>query len=111
MQCMGFGNKWMSWIRWCISTAKFSVLVNRFPTVFFRSTRGLRQEDPLSPYLFVMRMEVLSILLRRAMVGGFISGCRFRGREGTNFSISHLLYADDTIVFCEASEDELLHLS
>ena len=45
------------------------------------------------------------------MAGGFIYGCRFRGKEGTNFSISHLLFADDRIVFCEAFEDQLLHLS
>ena len=56
-------------------------------------------------------MEVLSILLQRAMAGDFIPCCRFRGSEGTDFSFSHILFADDTIVFCEASKDQLLHLS
>ena len=56
-------------------------------------------------------MEVLSILLRRAMADGFISGCYIKGREGTALSISHTLYADDTIIFCEAKEEQPLYLS
>ena len=99
MQGMGFFSKRMRWIWWCISTAKFSVLVNGVPAGFFLSSRGLRQRDPLSPYLFIMGMEALSILLRRTMAGGFIFSCTFRGREGATFNISHLLFSDDTIIF------------
>ena len=62
----------------CISTAKFSVLVNGVPAGFFSSSKGLRQGDPLSPYLFIMGMEVLSVLIRRAVEGGFISRCNIR---------------------------------
>ncbi|RVW77375.1 LINE-1 retrotransposable element ORF2 protein [Vitis vinifera] len=46
---------------------------------FFPSSKGLRQGDPLSPYLFVMGMEVLDVLIRRAVEGGFLSGCNIRG--------------------------------
>ena len=67
LEKMGFGGKCISWIKWRISTTTFSVLFNGFPTGFFRSSRGLRQGDPLSPYLFVIGMEALSGLLKRAV--------------------------------------------
>ncbi|KAJ9707156.1 hypothetical protein PVL29_002241 [Vitis rotundifolia] len=108
---MGFGEKWTGWISWCISTATFSVLINGTPARFFNSSRGLRQGDPLSPYLFVIGMEALSRLIHRAVRGGFLSGCRIKGRSGDGAEVSHLLFADDTLVFCEASQDQMAHLS
>ena len=68
---MGFGSKWLGWMWSCLSSAKFSILVNGVPAGFFPSSKGLRQGDPLSPYLFVMGMEVLDVLIRRAVEGGF----------------------------------------
>ncbi|KAJ9676313.1 hypothetical protein PVL29_025036 [Vitis rotundifolia] len=76
---MGYGSKWLRWMWSCLSSAKFSVLVNEVSAGFFPSTKGLRQGDPLSPYLFVMGMEVLDVLIRRAVEGGFLSGCNIRG--------------------------------
>ncbi|RVW88360.1 LINE-1 reverse transcriptase-like [Vitis vinifera] len=107
---MGFGSRWMDWMWWCFSTAKFSVLINGVPAGFFSSSKGLRQGDPISPYLFILGMEVLSALIRRAVQGNFISGCRLRGRGDAEIMVSHLLFADDTIIFCEASKDQLTHL-
>ena len=100
---MGFGERRIKWIEWCISTVRFSVLINGSPSGFFQSSRGLRQGDPISPYLFVITMEVFSCLLRRAISGGFLSGWRVRGRGGEGILISHLLFADDILVFCEES--------
>ena len=97
---MGFGSRWMDWMWWCFSTAKFSVLINGAPAGFFSSSKGLRQGDPISPYLFILGMEVLSALIRRAVQGNFISGCRLRGRGDAEIMVSHLLFADDTILFC-----------
>ena len=87
------------------------MLVNGVPAGFFPSSKGLQQGDPLSPYLFVMGMEVLSTLIRRVVEGGFLSGCRIRGGGRQSVHISHLLFADDTIVFCEARKEHLTHLS
>ncbi|RVW45359.1 putative mitochondrial protein [Vitis vinifera] len=111
MEKMGFGSKWLRWMWWCISIAKFSVMVNGTPAGFFSSSKGLWQGDPLSPYLFVMGMEVLSILIRRAMEGGFISGCKIQRDRGRAVHVAHLLFADDTIVFCEAKKEYLTNLS
>lgn len=46
---MGFGEKWLKWIEFCIRTARFSLLINGEPVGFFPSERGLRQGDPPSP--------------------------------------------------------------
>ena len=82
LQKMGFGPKWVSWIKHGVTTASFSVLVNGSPAGFFNSSRGLRQGDPLSPYLFVLGMEVFSILMEKASSKGFLQGHKFVNRSG-----------------------------
>lgn len=56
-------------------------------------------------------MEVLSCLIKRVVNGGFLMGCQVRGKEGDGVNISHLLFTDDTLVFCEASEGQMTYLS
>ena len=90
LQKIGFGSQWLGWMWSCLSSAKFSVLINGVPVGFFPSTKGFRQRDPLSPYLFVLGMEVLDALIRRAVVGGFLSGCSIRGGRRPTLNISHL---------------------
>jgi hypothetical protein len=96
---MGFDRRWCRWIKAYISSIRFSVLVNGSPSGFFSSSRGLRQGNPLSPLLFLLIMDVLSRMLRKTVEGGFITGFNL----GSDVSISHLLFADDSILFCDAN--------
>ena len=75
------------------------------------STRGLRQGDPLSLYLFVLRMEVLSMLIDKVVSKGFLTGFNFSSRRGEEVQISHLFFANDTLVFCKDSRDQMAYLS
>jgi len=89
----GFGRKWCSWIAHCISSVRFSVLVNGSPNDFFSSSRWLRQGDPLLSLLFVFVMESLSRMISDAVSGGLLEG--FKVGNATFF---HLLFADDTLI-------------
>ena len=102
---MGFEDKWVRWIKWCILTASFSMLINGSPTGFFNSSSGLRQGDPLPPYLFVIGMEVFSILVDEAVDGGFLSRYNIANKHDENMRITQLLFADDTLVFCNDTRD------
>jgi hypothetical protein len=106
----GFSEKWRRWISFCISTIRFSILVNGSPCGFFQSSRGIRQGDPLSPLLFVLVMEALSRLIDKARGVGLLSGFSVGGEESVPLMISHLLFADDTLIFCEANSDSLTYL-
>ncbi len=79
---MGFGSNWIQWIHMCISTVRFSVLINGNPSSFFNSSKGLQQGDPLSPLLFLLVMEVLSRLFKKTKERGFIRGFQVGLRKG-----------------------------
>ena len=96
---IGFWARWCRWIRTCISTVQFSILVNGSPVKFFGSSKGLRQGDPLSPMLFLVMMEVFSKMMKRVEGAGLLQGFRADGRRGGGVCVSHLLFADDTILF------------
>ena len=99
MTKMGFGQRWISWIKWCISTTSFSVLINGTPSGFFHNSKGLRQGDLLFPYPFILAMEALSQLLFRARCGGFIFAFKVGRSNGEGMDVSHLLFADNTLIF------------
>ena len=88
----------------CVETATFSVLVNGQPSRQFKPSRGLRQGDPLSPFLFVLCAEGLSTLLRDAEEQKLIHGVKIGRRVNP---ISHLFFADDILLFIRATEEEV----
>lgn len=99
--------RWRTWIRWCISTVKFSVLINGSPAGFFHSSRGLRQGDPLSPLLFVFVMEGLSRMTSALVSNGFVDGILLGTPDRGIINISHLLFADDTLIFCKPDRNQI----
>ena len=68
----------------------------------------MRQGDPLSPMLFLVIMEVFSKMMKRAEGAALLRGFRVNGRRGGGVNVSHLLFADDTILFCDANEEQIL---
>ncbi|XP_042974894.1 uncharacterized protein LOC122306534 [Carya illinoinensis] len=99
MHALGFEQRWTGLVMQCVSTVSFSVLVNGSPKGPFYPSRGIRQGDPLSPYLFLLCTEGLINLLRRNAEPGKIEGVRIcRGAPRVN----HLLFADDSVIFCQA---------
>ena len=83
------------------------VLFNDTPKKKFLMNKGLRQEDPFSPYLFVLIMEALSRLIAKAEEGDFIRVVKIEGRGGERVQVSHLLFTDNTLLFCKDDEDQL----
>ena len=106
----GFSAKWRQWILFCLSTIRFSILINGSPCGFFGSTKGLRQGDPLFPLLFVLVMDAHGRMLDKAVLEGRLSGFSVGILEGRSLTVSHLLFADDTLIFCEANLDHILIL-
>ncbi|KAL4353692.1 hypothetical protein GQ457_06G031150 [Hibiscus cannabinus] len=109
MKKMNFGDKWCDWIYKCISSASISVLVNGVPTDRFSIARGLRQGCSLSPTLFNIVGEALSRLLSKAVEVGLFSGFRI-GNGDSQSMVSHLQFADDLMIFCEASLEQVLNV-
>ena len=101
---MGFPQLWISWIMACVTSAAASILINGSPTAPFKLHRGLRQGDPLSPFLFDLAVETLSLVIEKASGLGLWEGVAV-SRGGPK--ITHLQYADDTIIFCPPKLDFL----
>lgn len=104
---MNFPSKWRTWISSCVTSAAASVLLNGTPTTPFKLHRGLRQGDPLSPFLFVLVVEAMNLLIKKATDLHLWSGIPI-SKNGP--SLTHLQFADDTIVFCNPSIQSLTNI-
>ncbi|KAK9985868.1 hypothetical protein SO802_030819 [Lithocarpus litseifolius] len=103
MEKLGFVEKWRDLVMRCVTSVTYSVKINEKPRGHFFPSRGLRQGDPLSPYLFLLCAEGLSALIKVAVDKGVMSGLAMC-RNGPK--ISHLFFADDSLIFCKASFEE-----
>ncbi|RVW80860.1 putative ribonuclease H protein [Vitis vinifera] len=103
----GFGIRWRKWMRGCLSSVSFAVLVNGNAKGWVKASRGLRQGDPLSPFLFTIVADVLSRMLLKAEERNVLEGFKV-GRNRTR--VSHLQFADDTIFFFSSREEDMMTL-
>ncbi|GJZ90071.1 reverse transcriptase domain, reverse transcriptase zinc-binding domain protein [Tanacetum coccineum] len=102
MKKMGFGDKWCKWVDSCLRSASMSILVNGSPSDEFGLERGIRQGDPLSPFLFILAAKGLNAIVNEAVENDIFRGVKV----GTNnVTVSHLQYADDNIFFGEWSKE------
>lgn len=99
MKRLGFNEKWCRWVMKCISSVSYSILLNGNPVGKIIPNRGIRQGDPISPYLYLLCTEGLSSIIQNSIQIGKIHGFK---ASRTGPAISHLLFADDSLLFCKA---------
>ncbi|XP_050222174.1 uncharacterized protein LOC126672268 [Mercurialis annua] len=100
---MGCCRRWVEKILNCITSVEFSFLINGSVKGHVQPRRGLRQGDPLSPYLFLICAQGLSCLINNAVEEGKMHGMLF----GEDCQISHLFFADDSLLFAREDVDEV----
>ena len=96
MRKLGFGRKWVSWIMNCVFTASLFILLNGSPLQPIKMEKGLRQGDPLSPYLFILVSEALVHILKKAHHMNLIQAVEIGNAK---VRLKHLQFADDTPIF------------
>lgn len=104
---IGLGNKWRSWIRGCLSSSCASIILNGSPTKEFNITKGVRQGDPVSPFLFKIIMEGLHVALKSIGEKGNFKGVQ---TPGNGPLISHLFFANVALFVSEWCKSNLKNL-
>ncbi|OMO70992.1 reverse transcriptase [Corchorus capsularis] len=97
---LGFDPLWVSWILECVSTVSYSLILNGKQAFNIFPSRGLRQGDPLSPYLFLFVVDVLSRSVQQKVLDGSISGIQLSRQSPM---LTHLFFADDSLFFFDAN--------
>ncbi|GJY40357.1 RNA-directed DNA polymerase, eukaryota, reverse transcriptase zinc-binding domain protein [Tanacetum coccineum] len=104
MERLGFSSTWRKWIMAGLKSSRASILVNGSPTSEFSLKRGLRQGDPLSPFLFIIVMEGLHIALKEGLTANLFQGVKIGSSE---IRLSYLFYADDVIILSEWNQCDM----
>lgn len=99
MKRMNFSEDWIGRVMKCVSSVSYSILVNGSPQEYFKPSRGLRQGDPLSPYLFLLCAEGFSALLKREE--SLLNLAGFQINKHCQ-SLTHLFFANDSLIFLKA---------
>jgi hypothetical protein len=101
---LGFHPKFINWIEKCMATVSYTLIINGCKVGAINPSKGLRQGNPLSPYLFIICQEILSRIINRAVQRGELSWVR-ANRTGLVFT--HLMHADDVVLFSRAKMTEI----
>jgi hypothetical protein len=104
MKKLGFSSNFVETIMCGVRLVTFSVLFNGAKTEYFTPTRGIRQGDPISPYLLLLAAKGLSCLLKNAMRSGEMVVLWV---APTIAKVNHFLFMDDCILFCKALVQEV----
>lgn len=103
----GFHIKMVEWIMQCVTTTTFTINVNGERIGYFKVARGLRQGDPMSPYLFTLIMEIFTLVLKRKINRSrefhYHFGCK-------DMKLTHVCFATDLLVMCHGDLHQLVLL-
>ncbi|GJX28323.1 putative RNA-directed DNA polymerase [Tanacetum coccineum] len=102
LKAFGFHDTMIKWIMNCVTSVSFSVNVNGDHLGFFKGMRGLRQGDPLSPYLFTLVMEVFNLVLKRQIAKNPSFKYHWLCKD---LKLTHLCFADDILLFCHGDSN------
>nr|GEV03953.1 nucleotide-binding alpha-beta plait domain-containing protein [Tanacetum cinerariifolium] len=89
----GFGNKWCAWIQSCFRSSRGSIIINGSHVKEFQFFKGIKQGDPLPPFLFILIMESLHLSFQRVVDVGMFKGINL----SPLVNLSHMFYADDAV--------------
>jgi len=105
MSKMSFSYLWRKWMKECVTMATTTVLVDGSPIEEFPLAPGLRQGDPLSPFLFLLATEGFYVMMESMVTNNIFYG--YKVGRGRNLYISHLQFVDDTVILGESSWDNV----